>query len=133
LNAFLYIWRPVVASVCWEVGREVQCSTVTWWLHLFPVVYKQNFIFVPEVYANTLIDDFCVLNFFVCAELLWIISHMDSSFIHSYETVKESHRIQPKMVQKWLVKQALNHSSAQHWDIWEPIWQKAFSCLKSHQ
>jgi hypothetical protein len=32
---------------------------------------------------------------------------------------------------KWLVKQALDHASDQHWDIWEPIWLRAISCFRS--
>jgi hypothetical protein len=32
---------------------------------------------------------------------------------------------------KWFVKQALNHTSEQHRDSWEPIWLRAFLCLKS--
>jgi hypothetical protein len=37
---------------------------------------------------------------------LWITC-VDTRFIHSYETVKKSHRIPPK----WLMKQALDHAS----------------------
>jgi hypothetical protein len=81
-----------------------------------------------------LLDDFWILNFFGRTRVttLWII-YMDPSFMHSYETVKQSHEIAVEVGPEWLLDQALDHTSDQSWDIWEPISPKAFSCLNSRE
>jgi hypothetical protein len=60
----------------------------------------------------------------VCGSYIWIL---DSTIVT--RRLKYPAEIGPK----WFVKQALNHASDQQWDIREPIWLRAFSCLRSRE
>jgi hypothetical protein len=62
--------------------------------------------------------------------VFWSVDHVyENRFIHIYELVKypeDCATIGPK----WLVKQLVDDTYEWHRNIWEPIWQRAFSCLK---
>jgi hypothetical protein len=94
LIACLDVWRPVAASVC----QEVQHSTLPRWLHPFPGSLQVKFYLFSQK-TDTLLDDFCVLNFSGHEEALCLHSldcslvsgsyfYMDPSFFHSYKMDK---------------------------------------------
>jgi hypothetical protein len=82
----------------------VQRSTLLWWLHLPPGSLQAKFHLDPRRHTSTLLDDFCVLNFFGRGEPL-CLHFLDCSLVYgSYIWIQVS-----TIGTKWLK----NHTGSQ--------------------